>query len=462
MTEDLFPEFDSVSKSDWIVQASKEIKGRDVSTTLSSKLWDTLELKPFYTQEDLSSPIVQQRFHSPSEMEGFPPRRWQNMVSLLPGDTHTQILNALENGAEGLVLHLNGFEDLSELLEGVLPQYISIFVLPIGNPVAALKTFLEWADATGASADSICGGMIWTPSDLSFDQNESFGLGAEILAELIEMSSPYSNFKPFCIKTSRYTESGGNPLEALGFGLGELIELIDSLDVDPNVIFSKVFLEASVAENHFGEIARLKAFRMAFSQLASLYAVELKEEDVSLFCKTAQWSKSLLDPNTNLVRQTYEAMSAVLGGANWLWVHPLQEDVCSEMERRIARNVSSILREESYLDKVMDPAAGAYFLENLKEDILAHLKDQLSKMEASEGWLKALQKGEIHLSIRQQREVIQNQVAQNQVIKIGANKYPASAKSSTDLVWEVFKEKMHELNPTRATYLIELQTLGES
>lgn len=462
MTEDLFSEFDPASKSDWIAQASKEIKGQDVISALSSKLWDTLELKPFYTLDDLRSPIVQHRFHSVSEIEGFPPRRWQNMVSVLPGDTNSHVLNALENGAEGLVLHLNGFEDLSDLLKGVLPQYIAVFIKPVGNPVTALKTFLEWADATGASTDSICGGMLWTPSDFVFGQNESFGLGIEILSELIEMSDPYPSFKAFCVKTSRYSESGGNPLDALVFGLGELIELLDSIELEPKVIFSKGFLEASVGENHFGEIARLKAFRMAWLQLGSLYSVELKEEEVFLFCNTAQWSKSLLDPNTNLIRQTYEAMSAVLGGANWLYIQPIQEEVCSEMEKRIARNVSSILREESYLDKVMDPAGGAYFLENLKEDILNILKDQLSKMEALGGWSKALQSGKIHDSIRQQREIIQNQVVQNQLIKIGANQYPSPSLSSSDRVWEPFVEKLHELNPTRATYLLELQVFAES
>lgn len=462
MTEDLFPEFDPATKSDWKAQASKEIKGQDLLSTLGSKLWDTLDLKPFYTQEDVNAPIVQHRFHSAAEVQGLPPRRWDNLVSVLPGDTNAQIMNSLENGAEGLILHLNGFEELSEILNGVFPQYISIFVLPVGNPVIALKTFLEWVDAKGASTESISGGMLWTPSDLVFDQNESFGLGSEILSELMEMTDPYPNFKAFCIKTSRYTESGGNPLDALSFGLGELIDLIDFIDVEPKVILSKVFLEASVAENHFGEIARLKAFRMAFCQLAKLYAVDLKEEDVFLFCKTGQWSKSLLDANTNLIRQTYEAMSAVLGGANWLWVQPLREENCSNQERRIARNVSSILREESYLDKVMDPAAGAYFLENLKEDILENLKQQLSKIEALGGWSKAFQRGEIHFSIRQQREKIQNQVLQNQLAKIGVNKYPAPAESSSDFLWEAFEEKIHQLNPTRAAYLIELQTLGEA
>lgn len=461
MTEDLFPEFDSASKSDWIAQASKEIKGRDVLATLTSKLWDTLELKPFYTQEDLSSPTVQHRFHPLSEMEGFPPRRWQNMVSVLPGDTNSQILNALENGAEGLVLHLNGFEDLAELLSGVLPQYISIFVVPVGNPVLALKAFLEWAEAIDASSESITGGMLWAPSDLAFDQNESFGLGAEILSELLEMTEPYPGFKAFCIKTSRYSESGGNPLDALVFGLGELVELVDLMDVNPGVIFSKVFLEAAVAENHFGEIARLKAYRMAFSQLASLYALELNEEEVSLFCKTAHWSKSILDANTNLIRQTYEAMSAVIGGANWLWVEPFQEENCSEQDRRIARNVSSILREESYLDKVMDPAAGAFFLENLTGDIVTYLKNQLSILESKGGWSKAFQEGEIHSLVRQQRQKIQNQVIENQSIKIGVNKYPVPANIQFDFAWEPFEEKMHELKPTRAAYLVEHQNLTQ-
>ena len=458
MTEDLFREFETATKPDWLAQASKEIKGLEPLSTLGSKLWDTLDLAPYYSQEDLNSHILQHRFHPQPEIQGLSPRRWENVVSVLPGDTNYQILNALENGAEGLVLHLSGFEDLGQLLSGVLPQYISIFVSPVGNPVFALKAFLEWADSTGAAFDSIKGGMLWTPSDLVFENQESFGLGSEILAELLEMTEPYSEFKAFCIKTSRYSESGGNPLDALVLGLGELIELVDSLDLSPAVILSKVFLEAAVAENYFGEIARMKAFRLAFSQLASLYGFELKQEQIFLFCKTAHWSKSILDANTNLIRQTYEAMSAVLGGANWLLVNPLQEENCSEQDRRIARNVSSILREESYLDKVMDPAAGAYFLENLTGDIVAYLRNQLSKLESNGGWAKALQGGEIHSLIRQQREKTQNQVLQNHLTKIGVNKYPAPANLRYNLVWEPVEEKMHELKPTRAAYLVEHQT----
>ncbi|OYX09404.1 MAG: hypothetical protein B7Z16_18665, partial [Algoriphagus sp. 32-45-6] len=355
MTNDLFSDFEPTSKSDWIVQATRDLKGKDFYQTLSSRLWGTIEQAPFYTIEDRSLAPTQHRFHAQSELPGLPPRLWANMVSVVSGDSNESILKSLENGAEGLVLHLYGVENLDELLKGVFPQYIPILIKPVGNPVQALSRFFEWADATGANPDQLSGGMLWTPSDLCYDQNESFGLALEILNELVEMTEPYPNFKAFAIQTSRYTESGGNPLDALVFGLGELMEILDKSGKQSQELFQKALLEASVGEVHFGEIARLKAFRKAVVSLAGLYQVLMKEEDVVLAVQTSHWSKSILDVNANLIRQTYEAMAGVLGGANLLWVKPLQEESATDLDRRIARNVSTILREESYLDKVQDP-----------------------------------------------------------------------------------------------------------
>ncbi|MBC6366957.1 methylmalonyl-CoA mutase family protein [Algoriphagus sp. AK58] len=462
MTEDLFPEFEASRKADWIAQATRDLKGKDFEQSLGSTLWGKIKLSPFYTSEDLNGPAVQHRFHPQNEIPGLPPRVWTNLISVLPGDSNQQVIQALENGAEGLVLHLHGVEDLSELLKGVLPQYIPIFIFPLGNPVLALRSFFEWADSTGTSPDLISGGLLWTPSDLVFDRDQPFGLGVEILSELLEMAEPYPAFKAFSVKTSRYSESGANPLEALVFGLGELIESLDRLFIDPKQVFSKVFFEASVGESHFGEIARMKALRKVACEMAGLYGLEIKEQEVLIFSQTSGWSKSLLDVNTNLVRQTYEAMAAVLGGANFLWVRPLQEENSSEMERRIARNVSTILREESHLDKVMDPSAGSYYLENLTSEMQRIIQAELQQLESRGGWEKSLTNGAIHSLVRKNREVIQIQVLENQTPKIGASKYPAPPSLQKNLELVPFEEKMHELKPTRATYLVELQTLTQS
>jgi methylmalonyl-CoA mutase len=135
-------------------------------------------------------------------------------------------------------------------------------------------------------------------------------------------------------------------------------------------VFDNLFLESSVGEHHFGEVARQLAFRQLVQEFALVYQVELEDRALILFCQTSHWSQSILDAHTNTIRQTYQALSVVLGGANVLWVKPLGEENASTQERRIARNVSAILKEEAYLDKVQDPVAGSYFLENLVADLV--------------------------------------------------------------------------------------------
>ncbi len=463
MTRDLFTEFSPASKQAWLDQVMKELKGKSTPQALNSKLWDKIELESFYTLEDIdpNQPESQQKFHPDPEFSGTPPRIWSNLVSVFPDDTNDYVLNALSNGADGLILHLYGMEDLGQLLKGVLPQYISILVKPLGNPIMALQPFFQWADSTETSPDLISGGLLWTPSDLVFEQDESFEIAIETFRELVEMTEPYFNFKAFSIKTSRYSESGANPLDALTFGIAELIEIIVQGDLEAKVVFQKMMIEASVGDSHFGEIARLKSFRILVSELASLYGLDVQTEDLVMLCQTSSWSKSVLDAHTNLIRQTYEAMASVLGGGNLIWVKPIQEEASTARGRRIARNVSSILKEEAYLDKVQDPAAGSFFLGNLIEKISTEVKTNLQVLESQGGWFAAVKAGDVQAQVRSNREKIQSELEDHKLSKIGVNKYPVSEKLDQNVKIEIFEEKPFELKPTRASYLFELQTLNQ-
>ena len=464
MTQDLFSEFPPATKRDWLDQVSRELRGKEISQFFDYKLWDSIKLEPFYCLED-SNPDqadCQKKFHPESALPGMPPRIWTNLVSVFPDDTNAHVIQSLSNGADGLVLHLYGIEDLNQLLKGVLPQYISIWVKPLGNPVMAMQCFFQWADTRIDSPDSLSGGLLWTPSDLVFDQGESLGIALETLQELVEMAEPYLQFKSFSVRTSRYSESGANPIDAVVFGLGELIEILDQSELEPATVFNNLLIETAVGDSHFGEIARLKSVRAVVAELAGLYGLSFLPENVVMFCQTSSWSKSLLDAHTNLIRQTYEAMACVLGGANLLWVRPLQEEVADERDRRMARNVSSILKEEAHLDKVIDPAAGSFFLEELIFKIQEELKSGLRKLETEGGWLFAVESGTLHQKVRSSREKAQNELIEVKRTKIGVNKYPASDGLKYNLEFEVFEEKSFQLNPTREAYLIELQTLTPS
>jgi methylmalonyl-CoA mutase len=305
----------------------------------------------------------------------------------------------------------------------------------------------------------IQGGILWSPSDLVFEQKKDLGLGVELLEELLELTEGYPNFKAFCIKTSRYTESGSNPIDALTFGLGELVEVLDQVSCAPRHVFDNLFLESSVGEHHFGEVARQLAFRQLVREFALLYRVELEEQELILFCQTSHWSQSILDAHTNTIRQTYQALSAVLGGANVLWVKPLDEENATTQERRIARNVSAILKEEAYLDKVQDPAAGSYFLENLVADLVKKTQASLTLLEQEGGWWKACQSRKLQARVKTHRAKIQGEVLDKARVKVGANSYTAPTSLTYNTPFAPFEEAAHELKPTRATYLVESVTL---
>jgi methylmalonyl-CoA mutase len=459
MIPNLFREFSPSSKEAWKNQAIRDLKGRDFEQSLKSRLWGKIELEPFYTREDVIglSKLPGNCFEEASQEASFSARNWMNFASVHPGQGNKEILHLLENGASGLILHLRGDEDLAERLKGVIPGYISIMVKPLGDPLAALHVFFDWAQKSGIEQTALSGGFLWSPMDLLFEKNQTWEDALETFGRAIELCRGCRNFHAFAYNFSRYHESGATGLDELIFGFGELIELISSSGIEPALVFEKGFFYTSVGESHFPEMAKLKAMRCFAADLAWQYGIDLTPQDIYILAKTSDWSKSALDANTNLIRQTYEAMASVLGGANGLWLKPLQEEKAGRMELRIARNVSSILADESHLGKVADPTSGSYYLEVLASRVYENLKLELQEMEESGGWLDGFNAGKIQQRVRESRQIHQNAVLSGQISKIGVNRYPAPNQLKADLEIAPIQEKAQELKPFRASYLVELE-----
>jgi methylmalonyl-CoA mutase len=72
-----------------------------------------------------------------------------------------------------------------------------------------------------------------------------------------------------------------------------------------------------------------------------------------------------------MLKSTTAAMAAILGGADSVTVDPETYD--HPMQRRVARNVGILLREESRFAKVADPLVGAYFIDHLTQDLAARI-----------------------------------------------------------------------------------------
>src|SRR5690606_16930155 len=118
---------------------------------------------------------------------------------------------------------------------------------------------------------------------------------------------------------------------------------------------------------------------------------------------TSRWQQTTFDPHVNLLRNTTEALSAIIGGCDSLVVEPFDSTYKTpdEFSERIARNIPIILKEESYMDKAVDAAAGSYYLENLTLELAQNAWKLFQELEAKGGFMKAACDGTIDTMIKE-------------------------------------------------------------
>jgi methylmalonyl-CoA mutase len=131
-----------------------------------------------------------------------------------------------------------------------------------------------------------------------------------------------------------------------------------------------------IDSNYFLEIAKLKAFRVLWENMTG--------KTPYIFASSTLANKEEEFAYNNILRSTTECMSAIFGGANAIMINSYNHtfEIPSEFSERIARNQQTILRKESYLDKVIDPSKGAYYIDYLVQELVADFN--LSKTQEKE------------------------------------------------------------------------------
>jgi methylmalonyl-CoA mutase len=116
---------------------------------------------------------------------------------------------------------------------------------------------------------------------------------------------------------------------------------------------------------------------------------------LSLHVRTSRWNKSVLDPYTNLLRTTVEALAGVLGGCDSMQVGAFDEVIRQpdDFSQRIARNTQLILQKECELGRVIDPAGGSWYVEAITADLAGRAWTLFQEVERLGGMEAALRAG---------------------------------------------------------------------
>jgi methylmalonyl-CoA mutase len=418
-------EFPAISFEEWKEKAEKELKGRP----LEDLTWETegFEIEPFFTREQVPGTEVPNPAQAPYRRGVLPSsNEWRIRVPFRPNDG-TKIRKALDNGVQTIALYSE--DDGRQKLPEESLEAESLELRAAKDPESWKSSFREKLDQLPQN-----GALLFDPVTHLLKEGEWPADGKEnALQELVSISNELDRegftWRSIPVNAAPFHNAGATLVEELAFtlSLGHewLVHFLDngwSIDA----LAPRMSFELSSGPLFFPEIAKFRAFRQLWSRVVEAYEPEHTCTRAPwIGANTSWWSLTRRDPYTNMVRKTTEAMAALIGGSQELTVHPYDAagKENSELGERVARNTHHLLKEESQLNKVIDPLGGSYYLETLTDRIGESAWDLVREIEEQGGFFQALEKGSVQARIEASRQKRRESVENEERIIVGVNAY---------------------------------------
>ena len=150
-----------------------------------------------------------------------------------------------------------------------------------------------------------------------------------------------------------------------------------------------------LASSDFLQIAKLRAVRPIWAQIVQAFGGGKEAQRMHIHARPALFFKTVYDPYVNMLRNTTEIFSGVVGGLDSFENAPFDEPIRKgdEFSRRIARNVQIILQEEFGLLQPIDPAGGSWAVESLTRQVRTKVWQEFQTIESKGGITAALADG---------------------------------------------------------------------
>jgi len=214
--------------------------------------------------------------------------------------------------------------------------------------------------------------------------------------------------------------------------------------MEPSIAARSIHFHTGIGSHYFLEIAKFRAARVFWSRMVKEQSIgEPEDQKIRLHATTNFWNQTAYDMYVNLLRGTTQAMSAAIAGVDSLEVIPFDRVVNegNDFSDRLARNIQNILKEEAHFDRVTDPAAGSYYVENLTHSILAESEKIYKQLLEKGGFSSETGRLWVMETIRAARERSLKNLASRKETLVGVNQYPDAAAKAPAILSEVAEEK---------------------
>lgn len=406
MAENLFPDFEPVSSKQWKQQIQFELKGADYNETLVWESPEGIKVKPFYHTDEAVAPLSVVTKATEFKIG----------QAIFVHDLEKSIARAqdsIHRGAESLYFTIeNEATDVAQLLEKLPLDCVSVHF----NLQFLSADFVKKIEAIAQDRNAKIFLNLDPIGHLAKDGNWFTSTEKDNFETLSKLAATRSAL--LSIDGTLYQNAGAHIVQQIAYLLAHANEYFNRLSINQPIVF-----QVAVGTNYFFEIAKLRALRMLFNTIAAEYQ---HPHDCHILAVPTRRNKTLYDYNVNMLRTTTECMSAIFGGADTIVNLPYDAIYHKDNEfgHRISRNQLLILKNESYLDKVNNPADGSYYIESLTQQFAEKALALFKDIEAHGGFLKQLTEGTIQRKIQESADAEQKLFDEGKEILLGTNKYP--------------------------------------
>lgn len=443
----LFDQFPPVSTAEWKAKVEADLKGAPFDKKLVWRTNEGFNVQPMYRAEDIAD--LKTTDSLPGEYPYVRGTRrdndWlarQEIIADSAEEANKKALDVLGKGITSLGFKIadGTAEELSALLKDIVVPSVELnFVCCPKKALGFAEVLVAYLKANGLEKE-FKGSIDFNPFKKALKHGVAFpGNIAEMGKEMLAIVKDVPGLRVLSVDSEMLSNAGAYIFQELGYAMSwgaEWLTLLTDAGVDADEVARRIKFNMGISSNYFMELAKFRAARMLWAQIAKKYGVSDDACKQAVHATTSRYNQTIYDAHVNLLRSQTETMSAALAGVDSITVTPFDApyQTPDDFSERIARNQQFLLKEESHLDKVVDPAGGSYYVETLTVSIANEAWKLFLATEDKGGFLAAVNDGEIQKAIRETSEKRHTDVARRKEILLGTNQYPNINEMAADKI----------------------------
>lgn len=451
--EKLFTDFPPVSTSEWKEKVIADLKGADFDKKLVWKTKEGFNVQPMYRSENLEGINVETLPDEFPFVRGIKADNvWlvrQDIDAKDAKAANAKARDILNKGVDSLGFKIDKQQldkaYIAALLDGIHADCIELnFDVCGGKALELVGLLADYFAEKGYDLSALRGSINLDPLNAMLRRGKKLSAEqvAGKVAQMVEAARRLPAYKVVCVNAVSLNNAGASCSQELGYALAwgaQYLDMLTDAGLSVDEAAKAIKFNFGVGGNYFMEIAKFRAARMLWAMMVKAYEPKCDcAAKMHIHAETSLFNKTVFDAHVNLLRTETEAMSAAIAGVDSLTVRPFDATYkpSDDFSERIARNQQLLLKEESHFDKVTDPAAGSYYIENLTANIADQAWKRLLDIEENGGFFAAVESGRVQADMKATAEARLKAVSTRREVLLGTNQYPNFNEVAGDKIVE--------------------------